>query len=321
MVVASLLPEITKQNWQQLLDAAKNIRITRETIAVNYDDLSKLRELYLFLEERRKAEDEPDKDRIKARKEGYDTYMKPIKAILEMAEPDFIKINGEMGREERAILAAIDKQNDIRKKHVDFVNDIVKLILIAPDNKELARIQMLIGSEKSRTNYYGDYHQYIGKSCDELLQLVDGRKDFIKDNAKLIKDRAKAEAAGDVVLETQLKEQIDMNEEVIRQNAQQIAESAYTQVTSVSMIDSELVSATIKPRLRRWSWRIDDIDLLLQKSPELVLKEPNKKAITAFMKEKTKDDELDEHESHNFNGLIIYKKPFFVAIKTSDDAA
>ena len=148
LVEASLIPEITKQGFSELVEAIKNIKISKVTIGVDYVDLTKVAELLKSLEEKKEAEDKPDKDRIKARKEGYDIYTKPLKEALEEAEPDFFKTNREIKLFERTELEKINKAAAIRQRHIDFVNEIIQLVVIAPDNKELARIQSLVGSEK-----------------------------------------------------------------------------------------------------------------------------------------------------------------------------
>jgi hypothetical protein len=59
--------------------------------------------------------------------------------------------------------------------------------------------------------------------------------------------------------------------------------------------------------------------LLYKKNPELVVLEPNAKAIGVIVKEKAKD--MSEGQEVEMNGLVIYQKYFYVAIKSTDDAA
>lgn len=319
LVVASLIPDLTKLDWQTLFETAKKIKVHKETIGVNYADALKLRELHIYLRNKQKQEDEPDKARIKARREGYDSYCKPIEEILEALDPEFKRINAEIRFQEKDIEGVIEKQNEIRTRHIDFVNDIVHQISAAPDAKDLARVQSLIGSEKSRTSYYGNYFQNVEESCSELLKLIDTRKNILKENVKTQKAYDKAIEKGDHALAVELKETMEYNDRVVKENAQAIAESAYRKVAEISLQNSELESAAIKPRQRRWSYRIDDIALLHKKNPEFVILEPNAKAIGLLVKEKAK--ELAEDEEFELNGLVIYQKHFFVAIKSTDDAA
>jgi len=320
LVVASLIPDLAKLDWQTLFDTAKKIKVEKETIGVNYADALKLRELHVYLRAKEKQENEADKARIKARKEGYDTYCKPIEEILSALDPDFHRINNEIIAEEREIEAQVAKQNGIRTRHIEFVNDMVKQISAAPDAKDLARIQSLIGSEKSRKAYYGDYFPNVEDSCDEMLKLIDSRKAILKENAKTQKEYDKAIEKGDHAKAVELKELMEYNDRIIKENAQSIAESAYKKVAEITLKLSEMESASIRPRQRRWSYRIEDIELLYKKNPELVLLEPNAKAIGALVKEKAKD--MADDQELEINGLIIYQKHFYVAIKpNSEDAA
>jgi hypothetical protein len=319
LVIASLIPDLAKLDWQTLFDTAKKIKVEKETIGVNYADALKLRELHGYLRNKQKQEDEPDKARIKARKEGYDNYCKPIEEILSALDPEFHRINNEILEEEDDIEAVIAKQNEIRTRHITFVNDIVQQIAIAPDAKDLARIQSLVGSEKSRTSYYGSYFHNVEDSCNEMLKLIESRKNIIKENGKTKKAYDKAIEKGDHAAAVELKELMEYNDRVIKENAQTIAESAYKKVAEIALQNSELISASIKPRQRRWSYKIQDIDLLHKKNPELVNLEPNAKAIGAFLKEKVKD--MTDGQEFEMNGLVIYQKYFYVLIKNSDDAA
>lgn len=319
LVVASLIPDLAKLDWQTLFDTAKKIKVERDTIGVNYADAQKLRELHIYLRNKQKQEDEPDKARIKARKEGYDTYCKPIEEILAALDPEFHRINKEIIVEESDIEAAISKQNQIRARHIEFVNDIVHQISAAPDAKDLARIQSLVGSEKSRIAFYGSYFPNVEDSCNELLKLIESRKSIIKENAKTQKTYDKAIEKGDHAAAVELKELMEHNERVIKENAQAIAESAYQKVAEITMKISELESASIRPRQKRWSYRIEDIALLYRRNPELVNLEPNAKAIGLLLKEQTKT--MSEGEEFGLNGLIIYQKHFYVSIKTTDDVA
>lgn len=319
LVVASLIPDLAKLDWQTLFDTAKKIRVQKETIGVNFSDAMKLRELHAYLRNKQKQEDEPDKARIKARKEGYDSYCKPIEEILAALDPEFHRINKEILSEEKDIEDVIAKQNEIRTRHIEFVNDIVKQISAAPDAKDLARIQSLVGSEKSRASYYGDYFPNVEESCNEMLKLIESRKNILKENIKTQKAYDKAIERGDHPAAAELRELLEYNERVVKENAQAIAESAYKKVAEITLRLSELESASIRPRQKRWSYRIDDIDLLYKKNPELVVLEPNAKAIGAIVKEKAKD--MADDEVFTQNGLTIYQKHFYVSIKTADDAA
>ncbi len=323
LVYASLIPELANTEWQQLIEAGQNLGdITPETLAPTYDSLLKLRALHELLKERLAKEDEEDKANIKARKEGYDKVMKPMKEILDKADPIIFQINDKIIKEERLIKQEIEKQQELRQKHMDFVSEITKAIISTTIVKELAKIQMLVGTRKSHKDTYGDLSQTVENTCDSLLLLIDQRKKFINDNLKLEKDFIKYSEAKDMVKADQIKEEIELSKIVIEQNAKLLAEEAYKQLYAIVPASQELVSAAIKPRLNRWSWRVDDMETLYRRNPEMVDKVPNKKAIGVFKKEKESSGTLNPDEDNDFNGLVLYRKPFYVGIsKTDDDAS
>lgn len=321
MVIANLLPEIAKNNIQQLIDAGKKIQISKETISIDYDNLKKIRLAYEMLKKRMDDENQPDKDRIKARKEGYDHYLKQMEDVLENADPVLTQLNYEIKKDEHLVILEITRKNEIKARHIEFVNETAKMIALAQSNKELATIQSLIGTEKSRESFYKEYFPVISEVCDSLLSLIGERKIIIKENDKLKKEYEMWKAAGDITKAIELKEQIEFNERVIDQNVEEISQKAYKQISDVALSDTEFISRSISPRLHRWSWRVDDIEKLHKKRPGLVVKEPNVKAINAFMKEQQALENMDDLEDNSFDGLVLYRKPFFVGIKTKGDAS
>lgn len=320
-VEASLISEVTKRNFQQLIETCKKAPITKETIGVNYPTLSQLREVHVYLKERLDEENKPDKDRIKIRTEVFSGYMKQIEQVLAVAEPQMVETNKSILLAERVVNNEIEKQLAIRKRHVEFVKEMTHKIVVTSDSKELGRIQSLIGTEKSRTSFYGDYHEHISKSCDALLRLIDDHKRIIKENTKLKKDQERYKAKNDIAMVTQLEEHIRHNEDVIKENAEALASEAFGHILGIQTNTEKIESMAVQPRTHRWSYRILDIEKLHKEMPHLTEIVPNKKSINAFLKEKTEEGNLDNIEDNVFSGLSIYWKSFFVAIKTDSDAA
>lgn len=320
-VEASLISEVTKRNFQQLIEVCRNAPITRENIQVNYPVLLQLRELHQYLKERLEEENRLDKERIKIRSDVFGGYMKQIDQILTAAEPQLIETNKSILLSERAVNQEIDKQLAIRRRHVEFVKETTHKIIVTQDAKELGRIQSLIGTEKSRTGFYGDYHECIVTACDALLKLIDDHKRIIKENVKLKKDQEKYQAKGDISMETALEEQIRHNQDVIKENAEALASEAFSQILGIQTVTEKVESLAVHPRTHRWSYRVIDIEKLQKEMPHLVELVPNKKAINAFVKEKSDPGELDEIEDNIFSGLAIFWKSYFVAIKSDSDAA
>lgn len=321
LVVASLLPEIVRLNLDELISVGKQIKVQKETLAANYSDLKRLREMHQLLKKRMDDENQPDKDRIKIRKEGYDTYMKQIEEILEEADPLISEFYHELKEEENKRTDELKGLNGVIGRHLEFVNITARLIVSATEATELTRIQKLIGSEKSKSAFYGDYQEKNEAVCDELIKLVADRKKIMKDNAKIQKDYDTWLTAGDIVKATQLKEQMEFNDRVVSENAKSIADNAYKHVAGVEKFEIIMSVDLISPRLRRWAWRVDDIDIMHKKMPVMVEKVPVKKEINAFMKSKVEEESLDDEKDNMFNGLVIYKKPFFVSIKTTKEDA
>lgn len=311
-IETGLISDVSKKNFFELIEIAKNAVIDKATIKATYPTFASLRELYLFLEATEDDHTEMLKELLKAIKAGFDVYKKPIKKLLEEAEPRLIKANAEIKKDEKEKLAAIVKHNAIRQEHIDFVKGIVKKIVSCNDSRELGRIQQSIGTEKSRAKFYGDHHEKVVATCDLLLKLVDQRKDIIKENASLVSQMNAAGESKDYPLQVQLKERIDVNQRTIEEHAEVIADHAFSEITGIPLMKEEIISEAVIPRTHRWSWRIADAHLLYKKMPELVTIEGKPKDIKAFMD--SKEGELIEDADNVFHGLVLYRKPFFVEI-------
>lgn len=321
LVVASLISETTRLNLETLLEQAKSIRYDREGLATNYDLLLKLRGIWDFLDKRRKEEDKVEKEIIATRKAGYEEIMNPIAELLEEADSAVFIINTDILLEERKLGAEIKEQIANRDALAEFINFTIRSITAAPDNTELIRIQKLIGSEKAHRSKYGEYADIAANSVDDLLKLIDGRKKLIVENEKLSTQLEDAIVRLDHPSQVEIKKLMELGHRELDENAAAIAKSSYDKISGLPIAGYDIASKAVRPRLHRWAWRVDDIELLYKKSPELVVKEPNTKAITAFMKAKSETGELDEYLDNKFNGLVLFRKPFYVSVKTGKDAS
>lgn len=309
-VEAKLISEVTKRSFQELIEKAKNAVIDEQTISTSYEVFKRLGDIFNYLEGQLKLDNKPEKDIIDARKSAYDVYLKPLKELFEKFEPVFTEVNGRLLADDADRERQLEKTNSIMQRHIDFVKDTVQSIVIAPDNKELVRIQKNVGSEKSKSKFYGSYKDKIDKTCDTLLALIEGRKGLLKERAILLKEQSKWEDANDIVKLTEIKSSLELLELRYRENVEIIADSAYSEISGIVLSISETESSAISPRLHRWSWRIENPDLLYKKRPNLVTIEGNAKNINALIAEKK--DELNKEVDNVFDGLILYYKQFYV---------
>lgn len=316
LVEAGLIPALTDRRWPELLEAIKHVKVSKETIHADYDIATRLRGVLDWLDDEFDRQTAELKEQIATKKSAFDVYRKQIEGFLLSVEPDFISINNEILAQEKVIKDAIDKDNDRRNRHQEFVNETTKSIISALDTNELVRIQKLIGSEKSKKTFYGeDYFPAIEQVCDQMLKLIDGQKQMIKDNSKLKLEKEAAEKSGDLVLIVDLKSRIEYNEMVIKENAREISQKAFEYVSSVAPVADSFVSASIKPKTHRWSYTVENIDLMAQKLPDLVKTEENKGAIDKWIKAKTELGEIDEEKEtrYSYPGITVFRKQFYVA--------
>ncbi len=315
LVEAGLIPALTDRRWPELLEAIKHVKVSKQSIHADFDIATRVRGVLDWLDEEFNRQTAEAKEQIATRKVAFDAYRKPVEEFLLSVEPEFTKVNKEILAEEKVIKDAIDKDNDIRNRHQEFVNETTRAIVSATYTNELVRIQKLIGSEKSKKTFYGEeYFPVIEQVCDQMLKLIDGQKQMIKENSNLKVEKEAAEKLGDLVLTVDLKSRIEYNEMVIKENAREISQKTFEFVSSVATIQDSFVSASIKPKTHRWSYNIDNIELLAQKLPDLVKLEPDKTSIGKWIKAKTESGEVDEKkQEYSYPGITVFRKPFYVA--------
>lgn len=316
LVEAGLIPALTDRRWPELLEAIKHVKVSKQSIHADFDIATRVRGVLDWLDDEFERQTADAKEQIATRKTAFDAYRKPIESFLLSVEPEFIKANNEILSEEKVVKDAIDKDNDRRNRHQEFVNETTRAIVSATDTNELVRIQKLIGTEKSKKTFYGEeYFPAIEQVCDQMLKLIDGQKQMIKDNSKLKSEKEAAEKSGDLVLTVDLKSRIEYNEMVIKENAREISQKTFEYVSSVATISDSFVSAAIKPKTHRWSYTVENIELLAQKLPELVKREENKGAIGKWIKSKTESGEIDEEKEtkYCYPGITVFRKQYYVA--------
>lgn len=308
LVVSSLIPELAKHDFEKLFQEAKTSLIIRETLSGTYPILSKLRIIYDALLKRKELEDKDDKERMAARRDGYNIFLNPLKEFLMDVEPKLVDFYFLLISEEKAIQKVIDEQNAIKQKHLEFVNDTIKNVLSSSTNKDLVSIQKLVGSEQTRKEYSG--YDPIKLSCKKLLELIESRKTIIKENDAKEKEYAAALQKEDYPAATLLREQIEDNKRAMTENGLEISKDAFKQVESISLVKNDVQALLIKPVTHRWSYEITDEAKLKKSHPEFFTAIDDK-AVKKFFE--SKKDYLETGVKHNIDGLTIYYKPYFVA--------
>jgi hypothetical protein len=133
----------------------------------------------------------------------------------------------------------------------------------------------------------------LDAACQKLTPLINTRKDLLRKTEVLNAKIAAATQEDNIELMTELHEEsmalgAEMDEGIIR-----LQDTAFEVTADIPISLTESTVQTVNVR-RLWRWRVDDIQKLFKKRPDLVTLQPNKEAIDAILMQKKEDGSLDE---------------------------
>ena len=258
------------------------------------------------LDESRENKKKPYTAAGKIIQEAFNEVDAPIKDILDRKTAEFQKVNSEVQAEQAKIDAENKKTAEIKHSIQSFVNTTTIAITNAETDTEIVRIQKAIGSEKSRTAYYGSFIDELKTSCDNLNPLINQMKESIRKKADIERQQQAAELANDQVKLVELMEAKELLDEKMNEEAVRIKEKAFEQAVSIETPVIESLSEVVAPRRKTWKWKVDDLQMLYKKMPHLVELTPNKVKIQELIDTKKAEGSLKGIEELNIFGLTLY---------------
>lgn len=303
--------ELAAEGYQKFLQDAENITFTPDNLRNEHTALKKLREIRKRLDESREAKKKPLTVAGKAIQDAFNELDKPIKDVLDRKEAEFRKVNEQVKAEQDAIEMQNKKNAEIKQTLQSFINTTTISITNALSDAEIVRIQKAIGTEKSRTGYYGSSIDELRASCDSLNPLINERKESIRHKNELEKAIEAARNGGNQFKAVELMEEKELLEAGMNENAIRIKEKAFQQAVSFETPIVESVAEVVPPRRQTWKWRVDDLQATLKKMPELVEIVPNKANIQALIDEKKADKSLNGLEEFKLPGITLYLEKLY----------
>lgn len=308
-VNALMTLELTKLfgNLQKIIQEAANIKFDKNNLKEDHQPLKKLRKLVTEANSIIKAGGKPYYTAYKMWNDAGKQFVEPLSKVLDEKMKEFTQL-AESVRKENEL---IEQQNRItlaiQNNIANFINEITFKITTANTHLEIASIQMLIGTEKSRTTHYGGQLIDLKNACDGLNPLINKRKEFIKATLAIEEEGKKASETGNDDKLVELAEKKELLDEEIKENALRLQEKAFEEIINVPKIEiTESMSESVKARRSTWKWEIEDINLLSKKMPDLVELCPIKEKINDLLDIKKKDGSLNGVDRININGIIFY---------------
>lgn len=305
LVIAKITPDLTRLNYQAILQGIENINVAKDNLPESYEKIKKAGELWKELENKRVEEKSPFDKQVEAIQKAFKSVMNPLEEIIKRKRVDVATIKAQVDKENREIEEANQKKIAAQQASTKFINDTIKAISEAITDTEISRIQMAIGTQKSRTAFYGDQMEAFKIACDNLNPQINDRKEYIRKEAILKKEEQDALESGDIQKITDLKEEREVLQQEMKENVLRMQETAFNESSNIEVVLTESTLVSVDGR-NYWRWEVKDLKLLAKKMPELIEVIPNKKAIDLLLSTKRKDGTLKGKREENYFGIRFF---------------
>lgn len=268
LVKASFNIELARLNYQQTLQSVESIVWTRENI--NEDLLAPGKFVATKLTEQKELVKRPYIDAGKIIQNEYNDVFNPLNDAISRKVNEKKVLADKMRAEDDKANAEIARVAGIRQAITNFISTITNEITGSDNGKAIVAAEMRIGSEISRKNFYQELLPQLKEQTEELKPLIKNQKEYIRAQKELEKSKAKAIAAGDDDKAIELMSKAEGLKEIIDENKIRIQQKAFEQVEQADVAVG--VPTAVAPKASRtwWTWKVDDINLLFKKKPELV---------------------------------------------------
>jgi|ERR1700760_2505629 len=311
LVEALFAKEITRLQYNRILQAASDLSFTKDNVSADYPALKELSRLIKSLDDSRKGIKRPYDDVVDIVQEVFKELIQPLKAIEELKKKELATAN-EAARQEKFLI----EQDQQRRQNIvftmaQFLKNTTAAVADAKTDTEITRLQKLIGTEKSKKSFYDSFYEEFIEKCKALDEHIKDRKDIIRKNEALNAEIEKAIADGDQEKAVELREHQENLEAATEENILRLQEEAFQQAAAIETVVLETLIDTVKPKSRRWVAEVYDIKLLQKKMPHLVKLVPDDEAIDLLLKSKRAEGALENDKVLDLFGLKFYQKNFY----------
>lgn len=311
-VVALFNTETIRYNYQKMLQGLKSMVITKDTLKQEYPEFKEADKFIKNITEWRKEQARPFNEVDAMFLEVSKEIIQPISEALTS-----LKAQVRTASEANAAEIAKAKKEQERKDNIvrtmsDFINMVTSQITLATTDKEIGRIQMRIGSEKSKKSFYSEFMEELEAKCEALNDTINDQKIKIRELTALNESFEQALKDNDDNKAAELKDKIEFTNVELTENSIRLQEKAFEQSLLITQVEVGQPDLNVtKSRNSRWKWKVDDIDFLRKKFPQYTKVVPNEDAIDELMKEQrilgsfqTGEDQL------TISGITFYKEKY-----------
>lgn len=310
-IVALFNTEKVRLNYNKMLQGIQGLEISPSTLKESYPEFKEADKFIKTITEWRKEQARPFNEVDAMFLEVSKEIIEPISEAL-LQKKEQVKTASAINAAEIAKAKKEQERIDtITTALGNFINKITVDITLATNDAEIVSIQKRIGAEKSRTGFYQEYIDELKAKCDALGDSINTQKEKIRELVKFNEDYKKAITENDDTKAALIREKIEEKTDELSENSIRLQEQAFAQSLEISstQVGQPELNVT-KSRLHRWVWKVNNIEVLRKKNPELTKIVPNDEAIDALLKQKRDSGELKTLDELEFNGILFFKQKY-----------
>lgn len=310
-VVAIFNTEKVRLNYNKMLQGLEGLEISPSTLKSEYPEFKEADKFIKTITEWRKDITRSFSDIPALFLSVANEILQPISDALESKKAQ-VKAANEINAAEIAKAKKEQERIDnITLQMGVFLNKITADITLVTTDDQIVSIQKRIGAEKSRTGFYSEFIDDFRSKCDNLHVVINDQKDKIRKLAAFNKQFDLALSKNDEHAAAAIKEKIEETTESLTENSIRLQEQAFSQALNIPQVQvGQPEVNTVKPKTHRWLWKIEDIQLLRKKQPELTKIVPDEEAIEYLLKEKREAGDFKDQLEVRVNGILFFKQKY-----------
>lgn len=299
-----------KDNYAAILNGLKSLNITKENLREEYPELKAATKLVSTLDTWRKDQAETYAAIPKLFLEVHKEFAAPIEDELNIIRQKVAKASAENKAEKDKAAKETLRIETIKAQMGNFINKITSDIANATDDDEIVAIQMRIGSEKSRKNFYAEFIGEFSEKCNLLKYTINLQKEKIRELVSLKNSFVSEMANGNDDKAVELRTEIELKEFEIEENSIRLQEKAFDQALNISDVHVGIPDVVVtKPKMKKWKWKVDDINKLSKRFTKIIVDEDE---VNNYMAE-LRNEGLIKTNAEDFKkeGITFYKEIFY----------
>lgn len=310
-IIALFNTEKIRHNYNKMLQGLQNMEITPATVKESYPEFKEADKFIKTITEWRKEQARPFNEVDALFLEVSKDIIEPISATL-LQKKEQVRTASAINAAEIAKAKKEQERVDTIVRSIgDFINKITADITLATTDEQIVSIQKRIGAEKSRAGFYQEYIDELKTKCDSLSNTINSQKNKIRELSQFNAAYTQALNNNDDTQAALIREKIEEKTEELSENSIRLQEQAFTQSLEISSTQVGQPEISVaKGRVHRWMWKVNNMEVLRKKNPELTQIVPNDEAINALLKEKRDAGEFKDVEEVEFNGILFYKQKY-----------